>query len=297
MFCPEGFQTLAGLENYLPVGLYDKAERSVMEIIPESFTDPKLAIDFLFTISPQDFLESKILRAVEKNAYICSPDGKLLKFDLSGLLSAVEFWEFSYADLSRATQDHPELGEIPDSFRHAFRLSAMDKADFVEEFNREGRSGIDGVLDLAKDFNILYSHQIIPMFYERVAYTITLQSYDVINRYNYIEIDEAHDIVRILRPFEGWSICVREEFVKDELASSYRRQIEGPMRPTTPTAGRPSTIRSRTLAAYQELFPEGHEGRAWLEVLRTVNKASGHSASLDTLKRAVKASGVMQKSI
>lgn len=296
MFCPEGYQTVAGLLDHLPSGVLDKAERSVLQIIPNSFTDPKFAIDFLFIISPQDFLEGQLLRSVQKNAYICSPEGKLLRLDLSGLLAALDFWEFSYTDLSSATQEHPELGEIPDSFRHAFRLAAMDKADFLEEFRRENRSSIEDVIGLAMDFNLIYSHQKIPMFYERVGYTITLQSYELLRRYNYIEMDAAHDVARILRPFEGWALCVPDSFVQGEWPASYRRQIDGPNRPEAPSQGRPSTVRNQTLVAYQDLFPDGHGARTWLEVLRSVNQATGLSASLDTLKRALGTTRAAQKS-
>lgn len=220
-----------------------------------------------------------------------SPGEKIMKLDMASLRSAIDFWEFSHVDLEHVLETYKDIAEYPEHFRSMFRLFSFPREGFETDYikYKNERDGKTSAWEFVTDFlNGGHQHHKIPMFYERQGFTITLEAFDLLSKFNFVEIPDYSNTARIMRPFEGWSLCVREEFAS---GSAISRAIEGVWTETTaastPTGGRPSVLRDEMAAAYKRVFPEGHSPNSWYYALRKVSEITGRTASVDTLKRAV----------
>ncbi|WP_172729992.1 hypothetical protein [Neorhizobium galegae] len=257
----------------------------------EPISDDK-GLRFFLKISPQDFMEKAILKSVRDNSYICSPGGTVLKFDIRLMENFTDAWELSVSDL----EDTEKLFEwsvmTPQIFKYMYKLFDYPHGEFERDYhstttNAEQKAPID----FAEDLLLLYTHQLVPLYYERVGYTINLSAYDYLKPLEYIELEEFEHLAKMLRPFEGWSLCVPEAFFRDSWAEELRKQVRAEPNERSVT-GRPAKLKLDTLEAYRRLYPNGSNGESWPRVLRKVNQATGHNVSLDTLRRAVKAIGL-----
>lgn len=289
MFAPDGYVPLSALERRVPVPLIEAADEKHKETYREvEATSRSNGPRFFAKWSPQDSLERSILRSVQDHAFAASAQGSIVKLDLSSLLNAVDFWEFSTADLDRLEKEYGGIGERPPHFRYVFKLPDITMEELASEYEEYAKhNGDKYFIDFTDEAHFRYCNNHIPFFYERIGYTISLQSYDFFRRFDFVEMPEFVEVARIMRQFEGWSLCVPESYISSGWTERLRSELRlQEVRPSN-SIGRPGFLRDETLAAYLAIYPSGNHPGMWGEALREVNRKTGLNVSVDTLKRAV----------
>ncbi|PBB96429.1 hypothetical protein CK224_19080 [Mesorhizobium sp. WSM3862] len=238
--------------------------------------------------SPADLVEGSLLDSIARDAYLCSPTGAVLKFDLRSALEYADFWDFTVFDVMRTEDEHSNCEAMPEHFYLKYNLIRYPFDDLTRDMNEDKQ----GPLHFLETSGLEFQNSKFALFYDRVGYTISFDAFDFIRRaHNFIGDAEFLPLKQVLFPFCGWSICVKEDYAKEQWLADYRKAFARRGHASTePSAGRPAIIRRKTKEAYEALFPQGHKGKPWLAVLRLVNQRTGYSASVDTLKRAIRAS-------
>jgi len=239
-------------------------------------------------LSPQDFLEFRLFDALGHDVFVCSPTGLTMRLDVRWIGEVASGLELSLGDIERVLSEHPEFPKMPESFYEAFNLDTLPHKDLLDEAKRLGVTAFEA----ADRIGVVYRHKRLPLWYERAGYTISLKVYDYcVDSLNFVETSDFAAVASLLRSFEGWSLCVERQGLQEgwrkRIAADAQRLLANTGRSTDNTGGRPDTLRADTQRAYDRLFPKGHEGQTWPQVLRQVNSLTGHTASVDTLKRAV----------
>jgi hypothetical protein len=290
MFCPQGFTSLSDLENRLTWDFQDKLIKHISSWY-EGDDDSRFGEIILRTHTMWDFAEYSFLRSIEKHAHICSPSGVLLKFDMRELRTRTEFWELSITQLEDIVRDKPDLPPIPKNFNRMYDLVLVPFDEIAAEAKEKNQS----LFKVAREHGYEIFHQDLPFFYERSFYTISLAAVDYVRKLRELgaelpraELEENADVIDVLRPFEGWALCVPNEYVADHWPKVFAEEALRENQNLPSSAGRPPIVRVETLATYRRLFPMGHGGMSWPRVMQQVNRASGHQASIDTLKRALR---------
>lgn len=214
MFCPMGYSTISHIYDFAMEASFDHFFNSAIEFCEAGAKiGEDMAARQFFAISPMDWVEFEVFKIIGNDLFISSPIGQVMRLDMSTLRSTIDFWEFTATGLEAEAQNRPEVGDVPHDFRYNFRLFDFPRTEFLSEFrNPSVNHGSATLWEFAKSMNMDHLHHKIPMFYERRGFTITLQAFDYVSRFDFIEMDEWIDIARILRPFEGWSLCVKQEF-------------------------------------------------------------------------------------
>lgn len=89
--------------------------------------------------------------------------------------------------------------------------------------------------------------------------------------------------IQMLQPYEGCMIIAPNNWLKVLIQFG----IDQKHTHSSISSGRPPVIKDQTREAFAQLYPDGRGNDSWLHALREVNKITGLSASLDTLKRGV----------
>lgn len=260
------------LPGYVPMS---QIMRTARRSLSEKGTDLNRLTDGFkgsdIDISASDLFEDMVLRICENDMFVCSPAGNLMQLDIMKIL--IESWLSSPTIFALEERAMNNSTEIPDHFYSSY--GCADAQRRVEINRGSVKESILGPYDYCR----------IPLFHNRSCFALDIRPFDFIS--SLYDIADIEDEAEILRRFEGWSLCVRAEFAKSELVELLRHHARfGDIPNVAP--GRPNNVRQETAAAYKSLFPRGHNGKSWLEVLRAVNGQSGHSASVATLKRAVR---------
>jgi hypothetical protein len=285
MFSPEGFVPLSVLDWRFKMEFQEVMHASVRAWYYEGGATTVLA-----HLTVQDFVEFQFLSSIEDHVHICAPNGTILRFDLRGLRNRSEYWELSWSSINAAIEETHGAPSIPANFSRLFNLVLHDPANLIKQAELESVDVRDVIAERGYD----YFHQSLPVFYERWGFTITLAAFDYASELvrsgadlGRTDLDEMTDVVDVLRPFEGWAMCVPEAFADGPWATTLLATASNETKPEA-RGGRPPTIGQDTLRAYNALYPEGHGSTPWLRVLKRVNAATGHGASEDTLRRVVR---------
>lgn len=292
MFCPEGFTSVSSVFDLFLGHQFERYFEMVQRFYREDIeTFPGQAIPLFYKLAPSDLLEGDMLCALGEEIFICSPDGRCLRLDVTRLGIEDPFDRFTLFDLRPAICQRPDLGPVLETFPQMYALFDYPPEYFSREFDAyvaQEENLYATPWDFVRRLGMSLQHHQIPLFYEREFHTITLKAHDLLMNTDLTGRDAFENGARVLRPFEGWAMCVKSDFAQsDELR---RKVMEGSERAIAVRAkgGRPADMRRTMAAAYSRLYPDGHGNLSWLTVLDAVNRASGYAGSVDTLKRAIR---------
>ncbi|WP_299351567.1 hypothetical protein [uncultured Shimia sp.] len=283
MFAPVGFVPFSHIFSEIPESAYKTATELCDKVIKDveefSYPTPKKVFS---TISPADYVEARLFEHFDQKTWICSPSGQMMHLDLRSISSQSKFSGLQLSGLMRTL----EPTQIPKTFVSKYRLLDWPTDEFWSEFeNEKANPNFLQPWKFAETLGMAHRYHEMPLFYERQGYTICFESYDFVMSYDYVDIEDLNGIVEVLRPFEGWSLCVKAGDAEDQFLAIWRDFAIDDKFATT--GGRPANKRLATIEAYRLLYPDGHGSDPWLVVLRQVNKSTGLSVSVDTLRRAV----------
>lgn len=290
MFAPKGFTNIFQIYDAFMHHRLQDTLRATRELASGIETHQEMLRVFQ-RIAPADWVEEAVFYSISDNMFIYSPGGELLKLDMRSLRSHAAGGDFIWLDFEDAVKRHPDLGPIPPEFRHAYLVDDFPPDEFEDDYRKHiKKRGNEGHTpwDFSEVLGMERLHRTVPLFYERRYFTITLKSFDFIDQFNFMESDDFRDTARILRPFEGWAMCVETEFAESEDLQQLARLKMHDGQQLSQNSGRPAHLREALRDSYLRLYPNGHVGTPWLVVLREVNADAGTNASLDTLRRAVK---------
>ncbi len=284
MFSPMGYVSLVELKSRIP----ENVAKVYFDDIVEMSNDidkraPRLA-PFLQNTTLADFLEILLLRSVCEHTFVASPSGVLQKLYLKPFFDA-----HSYAGFQVGTDEGLDIEKLPRNFIDAYQLKSLPTDVIASKYN----SVRPDLKKFVTSHGLLNYHRRIPIFYERMAFSISMQAYDWVNQNNSQQAKFYAHAAQLFRPFEGWAICVTEDYARSGWLEYMQTERMGIISPilfqdnNRNYGGRPATAREAAATAYRELFPEGHGTVAWKEVLRKVIAKTGVELSRDTLKRAI----------
>ncbi|WP_419903475.1 hypothetical protein [Kiloniella sp.] len=284
MFCPEGYITMAEIVR--------KFEGSLFQGVLHKFKTRRNDLHDFFSTSPMDELEDIVFNFIEGNAFIASPEGMISTLDTLNINGAARistkelYFRGANVDLSLDFANTFKLSTLPpDRFSKAYRdqLKAPDSYNPWEFAAATGEANCNHLL---------------PMYFERCGYTISLKGFDYIKNIETSKVERFINTANIIRPFEGWPICVSEQFASEKnmksecdkwLKLNPAPQPHPRVQAAAPQvqSGRP---RKRDLAAkdYRRVFPTGHGNKTWKAVLAEIENETGNSYTIDTLKRGLR---------
>ena len=103
------------------------------------------------------------------------------------------------------------------------------------------------------------------------------------------------DLERLLYPFYGHHVLIREKDFEAELATQKTRIVATQATPNSPKLrGRPQKILT-ALEVYKSLYPNGHEGHRVAEVIRAIAKNGGPELSRRSFDRMFEGPASSQK--
>lgn len=242
-----------------------------------------------FSVAPADWAEVYMFGAIENRIHIASPTGEILKLDTKTVRSAIDQWSITSCDLFTAIDNEEISTEEVYEITRQNRLFDIPPREFIQEYQQSLEQGKDwdAWTFADKELHASYLHHILPAFYERQFYTISLQAYNSISQTKYIGPEDVKNAARILKPFEGWALCITEAFYNEEVPKILARMDEEGKDTLAIKSGRPPALREDMKKAYNALFPSGNH-RSWFYALRRVQEHLGtNNGSVATLKRAV----------
>lgn len=273
MFCPLGYEPISRLVDRVPKYVFDRFYNSHIE----KFSNESR---YALSVSVSDFIEVAMWVIVNEQLHICSPKGDLLKVDFRLFRSD----HFTVQDLENL--ENNKKIDISPSIEKSLCLNYLIDA---VDFENESKKRSIGYWELSKELGYQYNYFSVPLFYERQCYTISLIGYREFSKVDYIELDWIRPAIAVAAEFEGWSLCVPEDFAKDGWDAAWsenERKIYNS--PEDGLLGRPPVLRTEAIFAYKNLYPNGHGSKSWPLVAREINKQTNRSMSVDTVKRAVK---------
>lgn len=256
MFCPEGYVPFSTIVSRFRKGHLDQ----VFAIIRGEAALTRDANFFAY--SPADVVEIRALESIRECARITSPGGEVHLFDLSLFISHDLLLWVPAADLYRALDDDDVVQAFGNEyFSKSLRLSEINYGEFQYFCDRylEENPGASN-WDYVKHTGEHILHHNVSFFTERIGYTISLQAFDCLDRLGFSECDNVRHLERILRPFEGWALCVPKEVVK---SAAFERDADEAWVATNDLKmpQKPSTVadESRAVKRIVELFDENNQ--------------------------------------
>ncbi|ASP22461.1 hypothetical protein ANTHELSMS3_03842 [Antarctobacter heliothermus] len=205
MFCPEGFVPMSSIFGNMSLDFKDFREAAVSWV--GQIEEPGCVPDRFFVVGPMDWAEFSVFGAFSRELFLASPNGQLMRFELASIRTIFDFIEFnvldafSYEDFPSGILKQQQLFDLPpQDFRHQYKLACSKGPAHPWTFAHE--RGLDTM------------HFIISMWHERQAYTVNLDAFRYFQSKNAVELADLEGIYRLLKNFEGWSFCVRENDVE-----------------------------------------------------------------------------------
>ncbi|PBB96428.1 hypothetical protein [Mesorhizobium sp. WSM3862] len=291
MFAKEGFTPLSILRGRIPPRVSEALLRDTIDLLFFAAWGRARNFDLLLRLSPASVHENAFLKTFYDNAYAVSPRGEVMSIDMRSIVETFRLGGVLAHDVSKRS------GDVPEDLKKSYRLCGATFKEIDEVF-RSSRTGINhptskGVFaDIFSQFRLCTTFLNMPVFFERGGMTICFDAYDYGRSLDLPSSVGVAGLVKMLRPFEGWSLCTTDVFVKEEWPERLKSAVAGiEIGEENRKVGRPADKVMDTAKAYAELYPAGHGEEAWLKVLRRVNEKTGRSVSVDTLKRAVTLKG------
>lgn len=180
-----------------------------------------------FLVSPQDHFERQLLASTRDEMFLCSPTGQVVRQDINEAMFAQDHFAGIFAVLNDLDAYCDEAEK--DIFLIRNRIVNYSKASFRWAFFQETRfSGIPNPLSVAQLLRYWNNpHHVIPSYYDRNSYTISLTAYDLV-RAAAPEWAVRGAGLEAIRPFEGWALCVRDGFFKTGWPDAMQQYLSVP---------------------------------------------------------------------
>lgn len=295
MFAPKGYTPLSALMRRVPDSLREEVEEMMRVFATDHEQGDGWVVGLLSGTSPLDVIEYAVLHSLGDNACIAGRGGEVLTFDLQSMMGRVrDLWEYTVEDLLKARR--LSQGGVPVSEDYAVTNLIGDWGidEMIATFMARGdRSLVDWLDDSVCFFD---THQTLPMFLERQGYTVSLDTFEILGRHPEFRIEDFNSFRKVLRPFEGWAICVDAEFAKDGWAPALWTQMErqrasfGAGLPPMQRNGRPNVLIRAATEAYRSLYPQGHGDTSKKALRDQISERIGKDVSPRTLDRVIEAS-------
>ena len=277
MFCPAGYVTLAELWKEFFAKYRVPLSRSVMEKYKQS--DFQLGETFG---SPDDYCEDVFLSTLAIfPIFAAAADGRVTHLETtsdegrSRLFAKMSPFEsfIAASDPAEAGVDGYWLRRFGSDHFEAWDVTRNTLNDWKERFG-----GADGQVSERANFHSL------PFAFERGRYVVPDEAPPWIS-----DVIDEHYLPRMIAAFRGSALCM-----EDKTARKWRAQVlKAPELPhlgelswqKPASMGRPNKI-DAIRKAYRHHYPDGHSV-ALKEVIRVLEKETGLSFSVKTLRRAI----------
>ncbi|MBX8812139.1 hypothetical protein HBA91_05855 [Ochrobactrum sp. MR34] len=293
MFAPSGYISVHKLiYGRLGVKWRDILKRGAIERQERTNGNLQEAMRSIACYSPVDLCEMLILRSIRDDLFIASPSGMVFNFyppceansdSIAQPISPIIYCSGTpLSDYDEAliegvwSAEKKSFNAIRDRLTKAYlEKRETDQAEFKRFLTGLG-AGFSGV----------------PMWYSRTGYFVSTKGAQCVRNIAPAFLSRAAPIIKELEPFEGWSLCVREDLVIDQEMQNY---IDGKAIPEITEAegnktGRPSHLRDAIAEIYAN-SPHIFENRqSWAKTMRWLEKEYGLKASKETIKRAIEQS-------
>ena len=287
MFHPEGYVSLWRV--------YDLFMDALIEKFWDNFTakikKPIDNEDVLLRLFPADHIEIAMLRYLQGRVLACSPLGQVISLDLdhpSFLLgSAGVPWALLAFDDNGLREDAPDYGGSLSEIHTASKLYFYTLADFWRGLQlSEGTGEEFNLREFVLEPDGLRDHSIAPLFYDRDKYVISMRVFDYMECHDELGLFPDNKVTaKILRPFEGWSLCVHEAVLEN--VSDLIKRCDPVISSIPSRGGRPPIQRQEATEGYRRTFPDGHGGISMCNILKRVRLKTGKTFTEDTMRRAI----------
>ena len=295
MFCPKGYVPFSELCSNI-YEFYEDAEFFL-----------KSRTNHISVISRQrigDVLHDWVSEFCRDNAFLSDGTDVIVRIDL-GTLTSVCFnvdttLEPCTINIEELFEEAPQLKE---QFSICYPIEPEDTQKFMDHLRDNGDIPISPVLDKTLngklDMYLSDDRRTAPwLFIEHQNYTVSLDLYRYLvgkgekTASCYIYSGTGHT-AKLLERFEGMALCVSEDYVKANwdafckdigarktklLESDKNEYNNGPCRPRR---------QADAFNAYGQIFPNGHRGLTWPQVIQALEDKAGVHISKDTLRRAL----------
>ncbi|SLN34518.1 hypothetical protein ROA7450_01559 [Roseovarius albus] len=272
MFCPTGFVPFSILRDQIPEASFNAAFEIGLEF---EAVDPKYAL----SVTASDWLEVSFFAFCGDETHICSPDGRLLRFDLRQTRTD----DFTIHDLLQNDETNRLFADDLDGHMVARRLFDLPIEDFVSQ----GLKISDSYWRASLELGLQYEHIQVPLFYTRDTYTLSMFMFDLVDRLKYSETIALKSVAKVIRPFEGWSLCIPKKVVEDNWDDYWRKHAaRRKYKEKTGDRGRPRKQES-AVSDIKLAFPRGIGESSHKQIAETVRRLTGNNYSISTISRAL----------
>lgn len=239
--------------------------------------------------SPVDCCENRIMNSIRGNLCIASPLGTILDFhppseiasgflfeSISPLLYCCE--EFNFDD----AEPFPEGLGCP----AYVNFNAM-RQRFIEIIQNKTPLKMREFRDFTRSLPTGFTS--IPTWYNRNGYFISSTGARLAEKALPARISLSLPPIDALNSFEGWALCVRDDFMIDQETQDYinGKSIPDEVEDEVNRTGRPSHLRKAIGDIYASSPHIFENRRSWAGIMRWLEKEHGLKASKETIKRAI----------
>ena len=290
MFCPLGYTTLKKLWDTNRAAFSWKTmdlERMFEMTFDE--VDPANSTWMAERFSTDELIEKVLLeKAFESGLFVSSPSGKIMKIDVPFFASVDYFFDVMHS--------------VPEFFngkcRH-FEPTCINPQRFSEitKLKKEGKD----------PWREMREHQgfcSMNYYYDRQTYCISLEVYNRLEAVapGFFFIETPYVKPEVIRPLEGWSICVTDEAAEQLLPENLidglrlktlceafqldEKDYIPRTRQTSNTVGRPKISINAAQAFLKHFSLEDRP--SWKEAINRLRTVEGLEVSVRTLQRGLK---------
>lgn len=243
----------------------------------------------IILFSPADCYESFIIDSIKGRLFIASPSGTVLDFyPPHGVNSDFLFESINPLLYCCEEFNSDDAEPFPEGlWRPAYvNFNAM-RQRFIEIIQNEAPLKPREFRSFTESLPTGFTS--IPTWYNRDGYFISSNGARLAQRALPEYLAASLPPIDVLNSFEGWALCVREDFEPDQdlkvhiQEGALLKKIEGNNRGN----GRPAHLRSAIAGIYlsnPDIFKNKH---SWGDLMRTLEKEHGLRASKETIKRAI----------
>ncbi|QNQ63583.1 hypothetical protein IB024_15145 [Brucella sp. 6810] len=251
--------------------------------------DANKAIRSTLVFGPSDEAERMLFNEIKRNMFICSPAGDVFDFyPPKGITSDLCFEHVDPLMIAS------EIFCIEDGYVFPQEIIKLSRANLDEvralslkifQDNSSGNS-----VRTTEYLRIASSGFLsIPTWYSRDGYVLSCHFMDWARSKMDNIIGSYFPSIDPLRKFEGWSLCVKDDFqVTDTLKSFLIGDVPlSDAQVAEKQNGRPAVLREGIASLYisrPEIF---EQKRSWAWLARVLEREHGIIASKDTIKRAI----------
>lgn len=312
MFAPEGYVPFATiLHDGLRDKFYDAAEEHVARNLNSWMG--------LAMRRRDDLIRTWVVSYIASECYLCSPEGKLIRFDASSLLGSLHFIDvvalgsdFKNRDLKAENYRQLFSEEVQIGFNLCTPLSKEfcdDVSSLVESYCNTSDDTQKDILD--RNIRLKLQEGVQAEGYTRpflfvntltgcvdLEYWRELEGLEIVRETgDETTVQEIRSTAHLLEKFEGWAVCVPKElwghdweaYCKTAPAEYQAWEDQGKQldSETTPTRkGRPRKV-DNAMLAYDLLYPHGHGAKTWPEVADEISERTRETIHHETLMKAI----------